>query len=115
MTKVIALTGGIGSGKSTASALFAELGVPVIDADVICTRANPAREQSAFKAIVGHFGDTVVKPNGELDRASPRKRIFEDPTAKLALEHILHPLIHPDIIRQINSIKPPYCLVVIPL
>lgn len=114
MRKVVALTGGIGSGKSTASAIFAALGVPVIDADIIA-RDLTTLKQPALARIIAHFGNKVVKPNGELDRAQLREIIFADPTAKQTLEQILHPLIRAEIIKQIHQQAAPYCLVVIPL
>jgi dephospho-CoA kinase len=114
MTYVVALTGGIGSGKTTAAELFAALGAPVIDADTIA-RDLTTPHHPALTKIIDYFGDKVIKPNGELDRAWLRTIIFADPSAKKVLEHILHPLIHAQIIKHIKAIKSPYCIVVIPL
>lgn len=88
----IGLTGGIGSGKSAAASRFAELGVPVIDTDVIAHElTRPGRP--ALDAIRASFGDAVMAADGSLDRPELRRRVFADPAARRQLEAILHPLI----------------------
>lgn len=112
--KKIALTGGIGSGKSTVAKLFAELGVKVIDADVI---AHELVEPTtyAFNKIIDHFGSECLADDGTLDRQRLRDLIFANPDERHWLESLLHPLIHDEMKRQADAIMAPYCLLVIPL
>ena len=110
----IALTGGIGSGKSTVAALFAKRGAPVIDADSIA-RELAAPGRPALQKIIKAFGQNITQANGALDRKKLRELIFDDQTAKARLEAILHPLIYAEIDRRIDRIEYPYCLAVIPL
>ena len=88
--KVIGLTGGIASGKSTAARLLGELGAPVIDADQLARDAVRSGTE-ALAAIVAAFGDEVLQPDGALDREALGKRVFADPEARRALEWIVHP------------------------
>lgn len=114
MTYVVGLTGGIGSGKSTVSDLFAALGVPVIDADKIA-RDLLAPNTAAFKAVVTHFGSHFLHPSGELDRTALREAVFHDLNEKKWLESLLHPLIYHSIVTQLKHINSPYCILSIPL
>jgi dephospho-CoA kinase len=111
---VVGLTGGIGSGKSTVANLFAELGVPVIDADRLA-RELVTPGQPAFNEIITRFGDDCLQADGTLDRAWLRQRIFSDPPGKQQLEAILHPKIRQRMQELIAEIRAPYCIVVIPL
>jgi len=113
-TFVVALTGGIGSGKSAVSEFFAELGVPIIDADPIA-RSLVAPSTPAFKKIIKRFGKVILKENGELNRTSLRNIIFNHPEDKKWLEGLLHPLIRKAIVEKIAKVTYPYCIVVIPL
>lgn len=110
----IALTGGIGSGKSTVAALFAKRGAPVIEADSIA-RELAAPGQPALQKMIEAFGQHIIQANGALDRKKLRQIIFDDQTAKARLEAILHPLIYAEIDRRIDQVEYPYCLAVIPL
>ncbi len=110
----VGLTGGIGSGKSSASRLFAELGVPVIDADIIA-REVVEPGTPALTEIETAFGSQVIGNDGRLDRVALRKMVFSKPEHREKLESILHPRIHAEIMRQINELSTPYCIVVIPL
>lgn len=110
----IALTGGIGSGKSTVAALFAKQGAPVIDADSIA-RELAAPGQPALQKIIEAFGQNITQANGALDRKKLRQIVFDDQTAKTRLEAILHPLIYAEIDRRIDRVEYPYCLAIIPL
>lgn len=110
---VIGLTGGIGTGKTTVSDLFAELGVPVIDADLIA-RELTKPGQPAFLEITKHFPD-IVLPNGKLNRKKLRTIIFNDPKERSWLEGLLHPVIEQKIYQRISAIFHPYCIVVVPL
>jgi len=111
---VIGLTGGIGSGKSTVAHMFAELGVPVIDTDVIAREiVEPGKP--AYHAIIKQFGKSVLLTNQELDRAALRQLIFSDDTRRAALENILHPIILENVKTQLQQLSSDYCIVVIPL
>jgi len=113
-TYVVALTGGIGSGKSTVARYFAAEGVPIIDADEIAH--NLVRPTTpAYEAIVNKWGKAVLRQNGELDRPLLRQRIFSQPEDKVWLENLLHPLIRAVISQAIQTVQSPYCVVVIPL
>lgn len=110
----IGLTGGIGSGKSTVSRLFAKLNVPIIDADVTAHRlVQPG--QPALVEIRRVFGDKIVMPNGQLDRAALRTLVFADPEQKKKLESILHPLIRAELRSEAENRTEPYCILAIPL
>jgi dephospho-CoA kinase len=110
----IALTGGIGSGKSTIALKFQQLGVPVIDSDIIA-REVVQPGSSCLHKIIQEFGSEVVTSSGNLDREALRAIIFKDHKAKTKLEHILHPEIYEEIENQISKIQYPYCIIVIPL
>lgn len=88
----IGLTGGIGSGKSTVSAMLRSLGAAVIDADATA-HALTAAGGPALPAIAARFGTAAIGPDGAMDRAHLRQQVFADPSAKQALEAILHPMI----------------------
>lgn len=114
MTHVIALTGGIGSGKSTIASLFAERGVPIIDADIIARELTQPKT-SVFSAIIEHFGKSVVLKDGSLNRTQLRELVFANLAERRWLENLLHPLIRKQIEESIKKITAPYCIVVIPL
>jgi dephospho-CoA kinase len=110
----VALTGGIASGKTTVANLFAELGVPLIDTDVIARQVvEPG--QPALAAVVAAFGPDILDTDGRLDRRRMRERIFSDLTAKQRLEAILHPAIRAEMERQSRQAGGPYQMLVIPL
>jgi dephospho-CoA kinase len=111
---VVGLTGGIGSGKSTVSAAFASLGVPVIDADQLAHQlVEPG--QAALDEIREIFGERCITADGHLDRAFIRQRVFSNRDEKQKLESILHPRIRDRIVAWIAGLESPYCIVVIPL
>ena len=110
----VALTGGIASGKSTVASLFAELGVPVIDTDVIA-REVVEPGQPALAAVVAAFGSEVLGDDGRLDRRRLRERIFTDAGARQRLNAILHPAIRAEMERQSRAAGGEYQLLVIPL
>jgi len=110
----VALTGGIASGKSTVADLFAALGVPVIDTDLIARQVvEPG--QPALAQVVAGFGAEVLDASGRIDRRRMRERIFADPEARRRLEAILHPAIGAEMARQSLAAQGPYQLLVIPL
>jgi dephospho-CoA kinase len=110
----VALTGGIASGKSTVADMFAELGVAVIDTDLIA-RDVVQPGQPALDEIRDRFGEHIIDAAGKLDRAAMRKRIFADKSARLDLEAILHPRIGAETQRQADAAPGPYQLIVVPL
>jgi len=110
----IGLTGGIGSGKSTISALFAAHGVPVIDADAIAHQLTLPGTPTAMQ-VLQLFGPDIAATAGGIDRQRLARRVFNDPVARAQLEEILHPLIRAEMRRHQNIIDAPYCLLVIPL
>ena len=111
---VVAITGGIGSGKTTIANQFAELGVDVVDADVIA-REVVEPGTPALAAIADHFGPDVITPDGQLDRRRLREQVFSNPSAKAWLNALLHPLIRSEMLRQCAAARSPYCLLVVPL
>jgi dephospho-CoA kinase len=88
----IGLTGGIGSGKSTVSALLDERGAMIVDADVIA-REVVAAGTPGLAAIATAFGDGVLAPDGSLDRPALAAVVFADPEARRRLDGIVHPLV----------------------
>jgi len=110
---IVAVTGGIASGKSAVTDFFKDLGVAVADAD-IAARAVVESGQAALDEIANHFGSDLVL-DGQLDRAALRKLIFENADAKLKLESITHPRIRELLIEQCKAATSPYAIVAIPL
>ena len=111
---VVAITGGIGSGKTTIANQFAALGIEVVDADLIA-REVVAPGTPALAAIVNHFGPEILTEQGLLDRRVLRERIFSDQAAKSWLNALLHPIIRSEMLRQCAAVSSPYCLLVVPL
>lgn len=101
--RVIALTGGIGCGKSHAAQYFAELGALVIDADQLA-RAAIERGSDGFDEVVALFGDSILK-DGNIDRKALGELIFKDPTAKAKLENIVHPFVRREFEEAVASLK----------
>lgn len=112
--KVIGLTGGIGSGKTTVSDLFGELDIDVVDADVV-SRQLTAVNGSAMPEIIRLFGPEAAFPNGSMNRKFIRELVFSDPEAKTVLENILHPLIRKECQRQLDVSQSPYTILSVPL
>jgi dephospho-CoA kinase len=98
--KLIGLTGGIGSGKSTVSAALAARGAVVVDADVIVHELQQPGT-AVFEEMVERFGDGIVAPDGSLDRAAVAAIVFDDPEALAALGAIVHPRVHEEIERRV--------------
>lgn len=110
----VGLTGGIASGKSTVADMFAELGIPVIDTDVIA-REVVAPGQPALEEIRNRFGDHMIDASGNLDRAAMRREIFANEDARHDLESILHPRIGEETRRRADAAGGPYQIIVVPL
>ncbi len=110
----IALTGGIGSGKTTVTDYFRKLGVPVIDADETSHEVTQAGEPAVQK-ISDAFGDSVLDCDGNLDRTALRNIVFADPESRKLLESILHPEIRRRMNEAASRTQSPYCLFSIPL
>ena len=110
----VALTGGIGSGKSTVAELFKKLGITIIDADEIAHNIVKPNTYS-FESIVEHFGKNIVKNDGTLDRKVLRDIIFQNTTERKWLENLLHPVIREAMRERSIKAKSAYCLLVIPL
>ncbi len=111
---ILGLTGGIGSGKSAVAEHFANLGVHTVDADQAARWVvEPGR--TALLQIAQHFGDGILLPTGELNRAALRERIFADPAERQWLERLLHPLIRSEIADHLARADSPYAIMVSPL
>lgn len=110
----VGLTGGIGSGKSTACALFAALNVPIIDTDLIARRLV-RKGEPLQDALIEAFGARLIGPDGELDRAALRQQVFEDRESLERLEQLLHPAIRQAVQREQAGLQAPYVLIAIPL
>lgn len=111
----VGLTGGIASGKTTVSNLFAEHGVPIIDTDVISRKLLETGELAYLK-VCARFGDEILHADGQIDRSALRKIVFSNPQQKKWLETMLHPLIFRhshDAITGYSAER--YVLVVVPL
>jgi dephospho-CoA kinase len=101
---IAGLTGGIASGKSTVSAVLAEAGARVIDADRIAREA--ARKGTAVHAdIVAHFGRGILLPDGEIDRRRLGDIVFNDPVEKRVLEGFIHPWVREETARRLERIR----------
>ena len=111
---VVALTGGIASGKSAVSAAFARHGVPILDADLI-SRQVVEPGQPALSAVVSAFGPELLGPDGHLDRTALRALVFARPEARRQLEAILHPAIRLAFTTASATAGGPYHVHAIPL
>jgi len=113
-TLKIGLTGGIASGKSTVCDLFSQLSVEIIDADKI-SHDITKKDGPAFHEILDYFGKKILGLDGELDRQQLRSIIFNDATAKRALENIIHPKVLNEINKNISDSTAPYLIIAVPL
>lgn len=111
---VVGLTGGIGSGKTTVANLFAELGITLVDADIVA-RDVVASGSVGLAQVVEHFGPTILLENGDLDRAALRERIFSAPAEREWLNSLLHPMIRTEMLSQLKKATSSYAILVVPL
>lgn len=114
MVLKIGLTGGIGSGKSTACEIFSELGVPIIDADIVARKVVQTG-MPALQVIKEEFGEDIITKDGLLDRKKVRDQIFTNEIDRKKLENILHPVIYERIVHETENIDSSYCIISIPL
>ena len=114
MAFLVGLTGGIGCGKSSVSKIFSDLGIDVIDTDVI-SRELTQSGGSAIQMIRNTFGDAFITTDGALDRNKMRNLVFSGNDALFKLEKILHPLILEETVLQAKQTHSPYSIIVIPL
>jgi len=111
---ILGLTGGIGSGKSAVAEQFGRLGVHWVDADH-AARWVVEPGKPALQRIVEHFGDAVLTPTGELNRAALRAQVFGNADERKWLEQLLHPLIRQEIAEHLARAQSPYSILVSPL
>jgi dephospho-CoA kinase len=112
---VVALTGGIGAGKSEATKAFANLGVPIVDVDVISRQLTSAG-QPLVQEIAKVFGQEFVADDGSLNRSMMREKVFTSDVERKKLEAILHPAIHIQAMRELfSNTTAPYQILAIPL
>jgi dephospho-CoA kinase len=105
----VGLTGGVASGKSTASAALRALGAPVLNSDEVA-REVVARGTPALKRIRDEFGAEFLTAEGELDRPRMRRHVFGQPEARRALERITHPAIRERLLAWRDAQPGPYCV-----
>lgn len=111
---ILGLTGGIGSGKSAVAAHFMHMGIDLVNADQAARWVvEPGRP--ALAHIAEHFGAHILQPDGTLDRAALRARIFQDAEERRWLERLLHPLIRQEIIDVLARATSPYAILESPL
>ena len=114
MTFIVGLTGGIGSGKSTAGKFFSALGVDVIDVDLISKNIVKVGSSFYFK-IVEYFGAKSLLKNKSLDRSYIRHEIFKFPKKKVWLERLLHPPVNEQVLKALSCSSSPYIILESPL
>lgn len=115
---IVALTGGIGSGKSEAARQFAQLGVPVVDTDEIAHELT-ATGSPVLAEIVHMFGAHVLNEDGSLNRSRLRAHVLNNPAERIRLEALLHPAIYERAMQYLKNneskLQPQYQILVIPL
>ena len=110
----VALTGGIGSGKSSVADCFARLGVEVVDTDLIARELTTAHSP-LLQTIAEVFGPECLSADGSLDRQALRRIVFSAPDRRARLEGILYPRIRENAEQRVNSANSEYVLLVVPL
>ena len=111
---IVGLTGGIGSGKSSAANFFIELGIDVIDADEVSKNILDSNIEAKDK-FVDTFGNEFLDTNNKIDRSLLRSEIFKDEQKKTLLESIIHPLVREQILKFIENSKSIYKIIMVPL
>ena len=111
---VVVLTGGLGSGKSTAAHCFVGLGITVVDADAIVHELT-GPDGAALASLRLLLGEDCMSPSAGLDRAKVRQAVFAEPGLRRRLEAVLHPMVQVIAREQLERAMGPYCLYVVPL
>lgn len=111
---IIAITGGVASGKSEVTRRFEARGIAVADAD-IAARTAVAPGSAGLAAVVAVFGESVLDASGGLDRRAMRERVFGDEAARRQLESIIHPLVRAELRRECEAAGSAYAIAAIPL
>lgn len=111
---IVGVTGGIASGKTVVTDLLAEMGISIIDADVVAREVVKPGEPVLDK-IARYFGDQILDHEGSLDRSALRTRVFVQPEERAWLESLLHPLIRNRVIELLNSANSDYAVLSSPL
>ena len=110
----VGITGGIGSGKTALTNWLATQGIVIVDAD-IAARVVVGPGQPALAEITEAFGAEFLLPDGQIDRAALRQRVFSDENQRKALEAITHPRIRDELVRQMSEADSPYVVLSSPL
>jgi dephospho-CoA kinase len=111
---IVGVTGGIGSGKTTVTNMFAEKQIDIVDADLVA-RDLVVPGSEGLLAIEKHFGKSVLNAKGALDRSMLRQIIFADEQKKLLLNNLLHPLIRQEMLNQLAQTSSQYAILSAPL
>jgi dephospho-CoA kinase len=114
MRLIVGVTGGIGSGKSTAARLFQQRGAGLVDTDAIAHELTRPG-QPALVQIAAVFGTRFLAADGSLDRTKLRHHVFDKPAARNTLEAILHPMIAREVQQLLRESTAPYVLLLVPL
>jgi dephospho-CoA kinase len=111
---IVGLTGGIGSGKSAAANFFMDLGIDVIDADLVAKNALK-KNSKGYNLFIEKFGNKYLDNKKNINRELLRKDIFSNQINKDILENIVHPIVYDEILDFIANKQSPYCVVMVPL
>ncbi|HQV72713.1 MAG: dephospho-CoA kinase [Xanthomonadales bacterium] len=111
---IVALTGGIASGKTAVEHCFARRGIEIRDADRVA-RDVVAPDSEGLRQVIATFGNEVLAADGSLDRRLMRERVFADPEARRQLERIIHPRVRDALRQSAQEMRSAYGLLVIPL
>lgn len=111
---LVGITGGIGSGKTLVTDTFASLGVEIVDADIVA-REVVAPGSEGLSAIAAHFGNSIITPQGELNRAALRELVFTNEAQKQWLNQCLHPRIRQAMAEAVSNIQSEYGVLAVPL
>lgn len=111
---IVGLTGGIGSGKTTIANMFADLGIDIVDADIVA-RQVVEPNSFALTQITDYFGQQVILSDGQLNRAKLREIVFDSTEKKQWLNNLLHPIIREEMLKQLAACSSAYALLVAPL